>query len=170
MKRIGISHATLMLLMCTLPLLIFFAVALAGVHLNPLWVPVVMILCCLAMFYLTAGACGHDRAERVPAIVPKEPALPPAEAMKTDDVFRVHLNWRVGEAVVQEGELLKDPDETYAVLKERSKNTGLTPLLQEDREGRPLLVWLLGASDQGAGKERGPWLNVLLLHNQLTLA
>lgn len=163
MKRIGISHATLMLLMCTLPLLIFFAVALAGVHLNPLWVPVVMILCCLAMFYLTAGACGHEHVKRVHELVPAEPPLPPAEAMKTDDVFRVHHNRRVGEAVVQEGELLKDPDETYAVLKERSKDTGLTPLLQEDREGRPLLVWLLGTHERSVGNERGPWLNILLL-------
>lgn len=39
-KRSGISHATLMLLVCALPLYIFFALALAGVQLNSLWVPV----------------------------------------------------------------------------------------------------------------------------------
>ena len=163
MKRLGISHATLMLLVCTLPLLIFFALALAGMELNPLWVPVVMILCCLTMFYLTAGTCGHERGEQVHELVSKEPTLAPPEALKTDDIFRVHHSRRVGETVVLEGELLKDPDETYAVLKERSENTAFTPLLQEDREGRPLLVWLPGAPDRGARKERGPWLNVLLL-------
>jgi Zn-dependent protease len=152
-----------MLLVCALPLLVFFALALAGVQFNPLWVPVVMILCCLAMFYLAAGACGHEQAERIAEVVPEEPTIPSAEALKTDDVFRVHHSRRVGEAVVQEGEFLREPDETYAILKERSKNAGVTPLLQEDREGRPLLVWLPGAAVRGAGKERGPWLNLLLL-------
>src|SRR6516162_2690246 len=123
MKQSGISHATLMLLVCALPLLVFFALALAGVQLNPLWVPLIMILCCLAMFYLTAGACHHEPAERTAEVVPEEPPAPPAEALKTEDVFRVHHSRWVGEAVVQEGELLREPDEAYAVLKERSANT-----------------------------------------------
>ena len=76
MKRSGISHATLMLLVCALPLLVFFALALVGVPINPLWVPLIMILCCLAMFYLTAGACGHERAERVPPAIPEGPPVP----------------------------------------------------------------------------------------------
>lgn len=163
MKQRGLSHATLMLLVCALPLLVFFALALAGVQLNPLWVPLIMILCCLAMFYLTAGACHHEPAERIAQAVPEEPTTPPAEALKTEDVFRVQHSRRVGEAVVQEGELLRDADEAYAILKERSEKTGVTPLLQEDRDGRPLLVWLPGAADRAAGKERGPWLNVLLV-------
>lgn len=114
MKRSGISHATLMLLVCSLPLLVFFALALAGVQLNPLWVPLIMILCCLAMFFLTAGACHHEPAERIAEAVPEEPTAPPAGALKTEDVFRVHHSRRVGGAVVQEGKLLRDPDEAYA--------------------------------------------------------
>ncbi len=163
MKHRGPSHATLMLLVCALPLLVFFALVLAGVQFNPLWVPLIMILCCLAMFYLTAGACHHEPAERIAEAVPEERPTPPAEALKADDVFRAHHSRRVGEAVVQVGELLRDPDEAYAVLKARSEKAGVTPLLQEDREGRPLLVWLPGAADQGAAKGHGPWLNVLLL-------
>jgi hypothetical protein len=62
MKPGGISYATLMLLVCAFPLLFFFILALAGIQLNPLWVPLIMILCCLAMFYLSAGACGHEHA------------------------------------------------------------------------------------------------------------
>jgi membrane-associated protease RseP (regulator of RpoE activity) len=163
MKSRGISHATLMLLVCALPLLVFFALALVGVPLNPLWVPLIMILCCLAMFYLTAGACGHAHTEPIPEVIPAEPTMPSAETLKTDDVFRVHHSRQVGAAVVQEGELLRDPDEAYAVLKARSENAGATPLLQEGRDGRPLLVWLPEAADGGARKERSPWLNVLLL-------
>jgi Zn-dependent protease len=152
-----------MLLVCALPLLVVFVLALVGVQLNPLWLPLIMILCCLAMFYLTAGACGHEHAARVPEVIPEEPPKPPADFLQTDDVFRVHHSRRIGEAVVQDGELLRDPDETYAILKQRSEKTGVTPLLQEDREGRPMLVWLPGTADQGARKERGPWLNILLL-------
>lgn len=159
----GISHATLMLVVCALPLLVFFALALAGVQLNPLWVPLIMILCCLAMFYLSAGACGHEHPERVPEVTAQEPAIPPAAAPKTEDVFRVHHSRRAGEAIIQEGELLRDPDEAYALLKEKSENSGVTPLLQEDREGRPLLLWLPGATPPSAGKERSAWLNALLL-------
>src|SRR6516225_4884688 len=162
MKSRGMSHATLMLLVCALPLLIFFALALAGVQLSPLWVPLIMILCCLAMFYLTAGAC-HEHVERVPEAIPAEPTMLPAEAVKIDDVFRVNHRRRVGDTLFQEGELLRDPDETYAVLKERAKDIGVTPLLQEDQAGRPLLVWLPGAAVRATGKQRGPWLNVLLL-------
>jgi Zn-dependent protease len=157
------SHPTLMLLVCALPLLIFFALALAGVQLNPVLVPLIMILCCLAMFYLTAGACGHEHTERVPEVISEEPTIPPAEALKTDDVFRVHHSRRLGEALVQEGELLRNPDQAYDVLKARSENTAVTPLLQEDLHGRPLLVWVPGELGQSAGKDRSPWLNVLLL-------
>jgi hypothetical protein len=126
-------------------------------------VPIILILCCLAMFYLTAGACGHERAEQIPEVVPVEPAIPPVEAVTADDVFRVDRSRQIGEAIVQEGELLRNPDEAYAILKEKSENTGLTPLLQEDQEGRPLLVWLRGAIDRSAGKEWSAWVNFLLL-------
>lgn len=163
MKRTGVSHATLMMLVCALPLLVFFAVALAGVQLNPLWVPLVMILCWVAMFYLSAGACHHEPAERMAQRVPEEPPTPPAKATETDDVFRVHHTRQAGEVLIQEGELLRDPDDAYAVLKARSETAGATPLLQEDRDGRQLLVWLPGAIGRTTGKERGPWLNALLL-------
>lgn len=161
MKRTEISHATLMLLVCLLPLLVFFALTLAGMQFSPLWVPLILILCCLAMFYLTAGACGHERPEHTPEPAVEEPT-PPTQVVYTEDVFRVRHGRRAGEAVIQEGELLTGADEAYAVLKERAQNTGVTPLLQEDRDGRPLLVWLPGTADQGGGKERGPWLHVLL--------
>jgi hypothetical protein len=147
MKRRGISHATMMRLMCALPLLIFFA--LAGVQLNPLWVPVIMILCCLAMFYLTAGACGHERAERVPEVIPEGPTLPPAETLRTDDVCRVHHSRRVGAAVVQERELLRDPDETHAVLKERSQNTGMSINNDPARGGQAGFLRPVDAASEG---------------------
>jgi hypothetical protein len=152
-----------MLLVCALPLLIFFVLALSGVQLNPLWVPLIMILCCLAMFYLTAGACGHEHAERVPEVLPEEETTtPPVEALKTEDVFRVHHSRRAGATLVQEGELLVDADEAYASLKKRTEGVGVTPLLQEDRHGHPLLVWLPGKLEQQEGKQRGPWLHGLL--------
>lgn len=70
MNRIGISHATLMLLVCALPLVVFFALVLIGVQFNPLWMPVIMVLCCLAMPFLVAGCCDLEhkpnRTGRVP--------------------------------------------------------------------------------------------------------
>ena len=61
MKRHGFSHATLMLLVCTLPLLVFFALALAGIPINPLLIPLVLIVCFFSMFYMISGSCGHQR-------------------------------------------------------------------------------------------------------------
>jgi hypothetical protein len=151
-----------MLLVCALPLLIFFVLALFGVQLHPLWVPLIMILCCLAMFYLTAGACGHEHAERVPEVVQEEPTLLLPQTLKTDDVFRVQHSRQAGATLVQEGELLMDADEAYAALKKRTEGVGVTPLLQEDRHGNPLLVWLPGTLEQEGGKQRGPLLHVLL--------
>lgn len=167
--RRTLSNATLMLLVCLLPLLALFALAVAGVRLNPLWVPLVLVLCCLAMFLLASGACGHERTE--PAAEPAgegESSPPPAPAVLADDVFRVRHSRRVGEALVQEGELLVDADRAYAALEGRAQNAGVTPLLQEGPDGRPLLVWLPGNVEREEGKESGSWLHLLLL--LLTLA
>jgi hypothetical protein len=163
MRKGQISHSTLMLLVCSLPLLVFFALALAGVPINPLWVPLIMMLCCLAMFYLAAGACGHDRPERVADEFPEPSTTPFAEPVHTDDVFRVRHSREVGAALIQEGEVLADPDEVYTVLKDRAKSSGVIPLLQEDREGRPLLIWLPRRAAGSLRKDRSPWLNALLL-------
>lgn len=75
MKRSGISHMTLMLLVCALPLIVFFALDLAGVvQLNPLWGLVMMILCCVAMSYLMVGCCHR---QLVPTrLAPSEPLTP----------------------------------------------------------------------------------------------
>jgi hypothetical protein len=76
-------------LVCLLPLLLIFLIVALGVRLNPLVVPVVMILCCLAMFDLMAGACGpgHHQAARPPVHkVEPAPASPPVEV---EVVFRV---------------------------------------------------------------------------------
>jgi hypothetical protein len=152
-----------MLLVCSLPLLVFFLLALVGIPINPLWVPLIMMLCCLAMFYLVAGTCCHERAEQVAPALSKESTMPFVEPPHIDDVFRVHQSRGAGAALIQEGELLADPEETYVVLKDRSRDRDVVPLLQEDRAGRPLLVWLPGSVASTSGKERSPTLNLVLL-------
>lgn len=170
MKRSGISRATLMLMLCLLPLIVFFALALAGVRISPLLVPLVVILCCLAMSYLLAGSCEHGRSHATgcgrghtePAAqpAPEKPAAPIPCEVKTDDIFWEQSSRRVGEALVVEGELLRDPDEAYDLLAQRFARSGVTPLLQEDKDGRPFLALLPGEAEQREAAARLPWINL----------
>src|SRR5579885_679693 len=123
MKRKIISHATLMLLVCMFPLLLFFLLALIGVPINPLLMPLLLIVCCLVMFSLMMGTCeheqtsGHERAEREVETPPEESAAPLEVGAKIEDVFRVHGRRRAGDALVLDGELLQDPDAAYATFR-----------------------------------------------------
>ena len=64
-----------------------------------------------ATSFMIAGIHEWDveRAERVPEAIPEDPAVRPAETLKTDDVFRVHHSRRLGDHhhgvfLVDEGE------------------------------------------------------------------
>lgn len=155
------SSRLLMPLLCILPLLIFLALALAGVRFHPLLVPLILIACCLAMSYLMAGTCGHRHSEPKPDL--EDPPAPFQQEVKIDDVFRVSHTRQAGAAMVFEGELLKPPEEAYDILKQRFQNAGATPLLQEGKDARPLLVLVPGELRPPEGKERGPWLNLALI-------
>ncbi len=169
MYRQKTSRATIMLLVCLLPLLFFLLLALFGVAVHPLLVPLLLIVCCLVMFSLMMGTCeheqtsGHERVEREVEMPPEESAAPLEVGAKIEDVFRVHGRHRAGNTLILEGELLQDPDVAYAALCQRFADDGVTVLLQEGADGQPLLVLVPGELTPPVGKDRGPWLNLALL-------
>lgn len=146
-------------LVCLLPLAGALVLALAGVSFDPLLVPVVMLLCCLAMAALAADACHAPRNphHRLAASEPAPPTVPGG----LDDVFRVDAADRVGDAVVLRGELLVSPGEAFGRLEARLAGAGFTPFLQRGADGRPVVL-LTPAADPPAAADR-PWLNLLLL-------
>ncbi len=146
-------------LVCLLPLAAALVLVLSGVPFDPLLVPVVMLLCCLAMAALAADACHAPRHphHRPAASDPAPPKVPGG----LDDVFRVDAADRVGDAVVLRGELLVSPDEAFGRLEARLAGTGLTPFLHRGADGRPVVL-LMPAADLPVATDR-PWLNLLLL-------
>jgi membrane-associated protease RseP (regulator of RpoE activity) len=151
-------------LVCLLPLLFLFLIVALGVRLNPLVVPVVMILCCLAMFYLMAGACGpgHHQPVRPPVReVEPAPASPPSGV---EDVFRVRGSRQTDDGLVLlHGELLRPPQEVFQALQKRLAGTGWTALLQEGPDREPLLIFVPAADERPAAAPQFPWLNLVLL-------
>lgn len=148
-------------LVCLLPLAAAFVVLAAGVPVSPFLLPLVMLLCCLAMAALAGNSChaGHRPAGRHGASAPAAPA--PELPGGLDEVFRVDMVDRAGDAVLLRGELVGPPDEAFARLEARFQGTGVMPLLQRDADGRPVVL-LLPDTPPRPGGDR-PWLNLLLL-------
>lgn len=156
------SHSLLGHLVCLLPILLLLALAAFEVRLPLLLLPVVMLLCCLAMAYLMADACSHNH-HPAPDRVPESPPAPDAPEAMTDDVFRVERVRRAGAATVLEGELLGEPGEVYETLRRRYEGTGTVPLLQEGADGRPVVVLVPRGSESGDAPAPRLWVHALLL-------
>ncbi|MBA4068115.1 MAG: site-2 protease family protein [Isosphaera sp.] len=147
-------------LICLLPLAAAFVMLLAGVAVNPILLPAVMLLCCLAMAALAADSChpGH-RPLRHAGHEPPPPRPAPPDGL--DEVFRVDSTEDTGGTLLLRGELLRPPDEVFARLEARFAGTGTTPLLQQGADGRPVVLLVPAPASPPAGDR--PWLNALLL-------
>ncbi len=155
-----------MLIGCMLPLLVFLVLALAGVRMPPLVIALVLIVCCLAMFYLMAGCGGHashgQHHRRAASAVEAEPGSTPDSGVEIADVIEPTSRRQIDGVVLIEGELRKDADQAYETLRERFSGSEAAPLLQENEEGRPLLVLLPRRIFGGQKGQRSPWLNLVL--------
>lgn len=156
------SHTLLMLLACVLPLFVLFVLVLSGIAVNGLLFLVFLVLCCLAMFYFMGGAPMHGEA--VEEQNPTEEEIPHymTLAYKAEDVFKPRTQYKVDDDLVIEGQLLTDPVTAYEKIKPRFEGTDVTPLLQEDDAGKPILVLVPGALRRSEQKNKSAWLNLLL--------
>jgi hypothetical protein len=76
MSKQPVSGAAQMLVLCLLPIVIFYVLSIFGMAVSPL---LVLILCCLSMLHWSAGACGrHAPEETVPQL--GEQQMPIAQA------------------------------------------------------------------------------------------
>jgi len=67
-----------------------------------------------------------------------------------------------GGTLILNGHLLTDATLAHEQLEERFQGSGLTPLLQNDEDGRPRILVLPISLDEAASSPAKPWINGLL--------
>ena len=161
MSKQPISGAALMLLLCLLPILIFYILAIFGMAVSPLLVLLVLVLCCLAMLHWSTGACGRHAPEKIePPSAEQAMPIGEAEMDLLSGIFRPTSRRQAGRVLIIDGELLQNPDQAYQSLKTRFEDVNVTPLLQENEDERPQIVLLPGRIERQASKERSSWINL----------
>lgn len=186
------GHTLLMVLVCILPLVLFFVLALSGVTISPLFFFLFLIICCAVMFLFMGGApmseipsAGKEEEEVGQAAeVPSEEDnnLMTTLAKDAADVMWITSQERVDDSLVLKGRLLVDSDTAYDTLQRRFENTDTSAFLQEDEAGKPIIILrpkvvkkhyeffahgTMSASkdvvpSSGEVEQRTPWLNVIL--------
>lgn len=157
----SLHHTLWMVLVCILPLFLFFILVLSGFAISPMFFFLFLIICCAAMMYFMHGAPMHeheDETEEREETTEENITL----MSKVQDVFRLRNQRKVATNLVAEGKLLVDADAAYETLKHRFENTDTTPLLQEDDAGKPIVVLAPGALQRTDDRPNPPWLNILL--------
>ena len=180
------GHTLLMVLVCVLPLVLFFVLALSGVMISPLFFFLFLIICCAVMFLFMGGAPmneGEAKGSSQEEVVSKEDNELRAKLVKAAaDVMWITGQDEVEGSLVLRGKLLVDPDTAYETLQRRFENTDTSAFLQEDEAGKPIIVlkssamqthsqsmlpgMKSGSQDAvlsaGEEKQRAPWLNFIL--------
>lgn len=156
------GHSLWMLILCILPILLFLLLAGTGVGMHPALVWIVLIVCCVAMFYLMAGA-SHDVSTAATEPPPPQPQ-PVSEELRSriTDVLQPVREEQSGDATVFEGRLQIDADRAYDSLKERFADTDKVAMLQEDEAGRAAVILAPREMFTPRGRARSPWLNLVL--------
>lgn len=155
------QHTLLMVLVCILPLFLFFALALSGVEIGAIWFFIFLIVCCVAMFFFMGGPSVHNEEEET-AVSTDEEDQSSSLLEQVKDVFLPNRRQRVGETLVVEGKLVMESAKAYELLKRRFEPSDVAPLLQEDEAGKPVVVLLPRSMSQRQTSDGKVWLNALL--------
>ena len=159
------GHTLLMVLVCILPLVLFFVLALSGVTISPLFFFVFLIICCAVMFLFMRGAPISKTKEKEQGVeVPSEEDrnLMVTLAKNAANVMWVTSQEKVEKSLVLRGSLLVDPDTAYETLQRRFENTDTSAFLQEDEAGKPIIILRSGSLKTHIEKSRTQWLNITL--------
>lgn len=156
------SHSTLMLIVCMLPVLLFLLLALVGIQISPLLVPLILILCCLAMFWLMAGCHPHRHAAHPAEVAASAPESSEERRIDLPATVAARTRRRVGNAVIVEAELREPTEEAYESLRRHFSGRDQVPLLDQDEDGRPTVVLLPRAALEPGGRDSSPILHLVL--------
>ena len=140
------QHTLLMLLVCLLPIFLFFILAVSGFQLSPLFFFLFLAICCFAMFYFMGRMHPQTDSEtgRGVDVDQFESQENPGEAIPVPEnmaeVFQSLSSQRKDDTIVFEGNLLTDAETAFQKLKESSDRLNVSTFLQEDDAGRTLLI------------------------------
>lgn len=156
------SAALIMLVVCMLPLLIFYVLAFSGVNVSPLLVMLILILCCMAMMHMMMGSADgascHGNEPEPPTEIEKPVELP--ANVTFDDLMKVTSMDNASGVMVLRGDLLSPADDVAGKLQERLRGTGFTALLKEDEHGRTQVLLLPVELEQVDSKQSNNWINL----------
>ncbi len=159
------GHTLLMVLVCVLPLVLFFVLALSGVTISPLFFFLFLIICCAVMFLFMGGAPmsnAEEKEQGVGAPSEQDRNLMTTLANNAAEVMWVTSQEKVENSLVLTGKLLVDPDTAYETLQRRFENTDTSAFLQEDEAGKPIIILKSGCLRTPIERTRTPWLNITL--------
>ena len=152
-------HPLWMLVVCVLPLFVFFMLMSNGYVINSGFFILFFLLGCVAMFFFMDRGMGCDVAED------KEEALPSTQQvsdieMRVEGVFRIRSYRTKDDAIVLEGTPVGDTERVFDLLVERFEETNLTPLFQENDAGEPVVVLLPDKAEMQQTKRRSAKINL----------
>ena len=162
------QHTLLMLLVCLLPIFLFFILAVSGFQLSPLFFFLFLAICCFAMFYFMGRMHPQTDSEtgRGVDVDQFESQENPGEAIPVPEnmaeVFQSLSSQRKDDTIVFEGNLLTDAETAFQKLKESSDRLNVSTFLQEDDAGRTLLIVTKKRADLTDTKTSRPIVNLAL--------
>ncbi len=108
---------------------------------------------------------GQDASRALSAQRAQPELAVPEEVLRlVEDLIQPLATYRIDGQIVIEGPLALEPNAAYAELHRRFKGSELTPLLQENADGRPVLILVPTAAMHAAGaRKHRSWINVALL-------
>lgn len=172
-RRDPFGHTLLMLLVCLIPIFLFFLLMLNGVAISPVFFFLFIAVCFIAMYYMMGAS--HGRPESGDEEPDKEALHRQNEFEEKNIAIPNYLNgiFQTSQAykdegnLVFEGELLIDSDSAYKRLNEELKNSGTKALLQEDDAGRNFIIVTpnklkANLKRTSINREQKIWINALL--------
>ncbi len=162
------QHTLLMLLVCILPIFIFFLLLLNGVAISPLFFFLFIAVCCIAMYYMMGASHGRPISEDEES---DKEALHHQNELEEKNIvvpnylygiFQTNQAYKSEGDLVYEGRFLIDTDSAYQSLNDILKNSGSKALFQEDDAGRNFIIVTLDKPKATAESKQKTWINILL--------
>lgn len=158
------QHTLIMVLICLVPIFVFFVLAIAGINVNPIFFFILLFICCAIMFYLMGPMNHTDNSEKnnsTYSVLDDQHNITIPDYLK--NVFNPQISYKSDNDLIFEGKLLTDSDSAYKETNAHLKNSGKKALLQEDDSGRNFLIITDDFSNLQNDKKQKYWINILLL-------
>ena len=162
------QHTLLMILVCILPIFVFFVLVLSGVSISPIFFFLFIAICCIAMYYMMGASHGHPVSDDEES---DKEALHHQDQIEEQNIavpnylygiFHADKSYKSESDLVYEGRFLIDTDSAYQRLNDTLKNSSAKALFQEDDAGRNFIIVTMDKSKTTSASKQKTWINALL--------